>query len=145
MPPHCSSTAVGKKELSCGRKMTEADRQANADVDRWAKQAAATQQVPEDIRNRIRDEYAKVQAIATWLGQCTVLAISVSKPAHGRLSRDVQVAKRKPALSPSVSSGTTTDTLPSLPQRLELCPRWQALRERVVAKQSADLVQVGQE
>jgi hypothetical protein len=74
MPAHCTCEAVGTKRLGDGSRMTQVDRRVNDVVDGLAKSAARVDQLPLAQRVRVEALWDRVTAIATWIGQATVIA-----------------------------------------------------------------------
>ena len=150
LPAHCGPASVGVKELSNGQKLTSIDVRCNADVDRWAKQAAASARVDERVCQQVSADFVRLKAIARWLGQVTVLASNVVKPdteaTRKVLLRDSQAAKRmnkpltrgtKRSLAQIATASESSRGGESIDHPLAHCPRWQALRRRVLLKASA--------
>ena len=80
MPAHCSIEDIGFKRLSDGSLLTEIDVQANAIVDELAKAAASLDRLPSTQTSWARGQWDRLTAIATWIGQATVLAGSFPAP-----------------------------------------------------------------
>ena len=80
MPAHCTAQQVENKVLGDGSPMTQLDRRMNDEADRLAKSTAREDRVPREQRQRVRERWARVTAIATWIGQVTVLANSFPEP-----------------------------------------------------------------
>ena len=141
MPAHCSTQQVGTKRLSNGILMTESDRRGNDIVDRLAKLSASWDQVPKATLEFIVQQSNLLTGIAKWIGQCGVLAnhfplpcestngkqvyIRDSEGIHGRLHQPRKKRKRD-------------DVIPvPVPGDLSLCPRWAALRRRILDKEAS--------
>ena len=88
MPAHCEAGAVGVRRLGDGSVLTECDRQTNALVDELAKAAAAWDRIPVAQRKSVARRWDRVTAVATWIGQATVLANAFPDPrSSGRRGR----------------------------------------------------------
>ena len=150
MPAHCGREDVGAKRLGDGSLLSETDRLANAEVDELAKAAATNDRLPPSACKWVRAQWDRVTAVATWIGQATVLADAFPGPTHldgdgrkpmlrdneGRRGRraalvragrtDSAEAARLPAQVRSRPAGDLTG-----------CARWEALRRRVMDRQAS--------
>jgi hypothetical protein len=136
MPAHCSHALVGIRTLSDGTPLSAIDVNANALVDRLAKAAARADRAPASQLAAVRTLGCRLTAIARWIGQVTVYAGSFPDPSWsgiGKLKRirdtdavtvgTVRHHPPKPVVAPSLFGAA--------------CPRWVALRQRIVAKEAA--------
>jgi len=148
MPAHCREKDVGERVLSNGSLLSCTDLAANAFVDGLAKEAARQEAVQPHVLQMVADASLRVEALARWIGQCTVLANefpSNCTPSSGktpklrdnegkgsghRAQRPRRSHKRKPAKPASA-------VLPPLAARLLQCPRWAALRQRIIDRAKA--------
>ena len=149
MPAHCGAGEVGVKRLSNGELLSVTDRESNELVDRLAKEAAEADRIPKAERSQIRAAGERLTAVAKWIGQVTVLASEVVDPdgqggRRVRRFRDTEgdrklrsgrarPVKRKASAEPEREART--------PGVLAGCARWEALRQRVIAKERASKVQ----
>ena len=141
MPAHCSAAQVGRKVLSNGQVMTEVDRDGNAYVDSRAKRAAMRDRVPVSDRLRVQRAGAKLTAIAKWIGRCTVHANhfpmgTCDQAGKPLFCRDSEAKARKPAGTDKAKKRKAQGEVEKVPGDLSLCPRWEALRKRVLLKSS---------
>ena len=141
MPAHCTQSDIGHKFLSDGTMMQDMDVVANAFVDRHAKSIARQDGVPPQVKQRIAHRWARVTAIAKWIGQCTVLAGEVPGPVpdeKGKFSkiRDTEGQHARKVRPPPKAClpQTRPERVPSVVGQLPLCPRWEAVRQRVAAR-----------
>ncbi len=137
MPAHCSKSQAGQKEMSNGCKVSDIDIAGNAFVDKWAKEAAEAQAPPKQDFELILQRTQLLQSVARWIGVCTEAANHYpgSKDEKGRTVylrdseakpkalRKAKPVKRKRSPSPQRRPGD-----------LSKCPRWAALRERVLSR-----------
>ena len=140
MPAHCASEAVGVKKLSNGQLMQGFDRRGNAAVDTFAKQAAKWDEPPVAQRQYVLQKSGLLTAIAKWIGQSGVIANHYQMPEKAsdgkgifiRDSEGFQARRRKPTKRKIV------EVTPSrTPGDLSSCPRWAALRRRIIDKAGA--------
>ena len=91
----------------------------------------------------VRDNAARIRTIARWIGQCTVLANEFPVPGsveqgRQRFLRDSQGKPQTRLAQRGVKRRTPDEIIP--PSRLGYlpkCPRWEALRQRVVQRTAA--------
>ena len=121
--------------------MQDMDVVANAFVDRHAKSIARQDGVSRQVKQRIADGWARVTAIARWIGQCTVLAGEVSSPMPDEKSKfskirdtEGQHARKVKPPPKACLPQTHPERVPSVVGQLPLCPRWEAIRRRVAAR-----------
>ena len=148
MPAHCEAGAVGVRRLGDGSVPTECDRQTNALVDELAKAAAAWDRIPVAQRKSVARRWDRVTAMATWIGQATVLANAFPDPrSSGRSGSQSKLRDNEgrriaaPARSRKRARPEAPASLPQVDGRaagdLSGCPRWEALRRRVAARESS--------
>ena len=137
MPAHCTAAQVSSKKLSTGEPMTQANRRGNSLVDWLAKEAALWDQLHPTFLKLIKSEAALVTAIAICIGQCGVLAnhfpfgrTQEGKQTFVRDSEGIQRRIHKPRQKRKLSIAGLGRT----PGDLSLCPRWAALRQRIIDK-----------
>ena len=142
MPAHTALHDVGVKECSDGHLLTASDRLANAEADRLAKSAVENDRVARRVVNRVADVGRRVHAIATWIGQATVIANDYKAP-DGRSLRDAAPRPRwarQPAKTGAGggATGVVGGSLAASVQRAQFTnPHWLALAERVRQKERA--------
>ena len=124
--------------------LTSIDRLANAEADRLAKLAAEAGRLADDMRQRVAKSWHQVVAVATWIGQITVIA-SEYQLSDGSVIRDAAPRSRQtrqpnrgragmsvhgPVQDDARKACTAAMAAPG-PRPLDECPRWVALLERV--------------
>ncbi len=145
MPAHCSPHHVGVKALSDGSRLSRVDLRANALVDMWAKQAAASQCLSVAERRRITDAGVQLTAVAKWIGLCGVTANHFPLGAAGggtkvEYARDADTVPRRKLTKHASTPATPAkrkrqpSPTPSVLGDLSACPRWAALRARVLSR-----------
>ncbi len=92
MPSHCGVDEVGRVRIGDGTMLSEIDRISNDLADTHAKEAVEEHRVPEEIRQRVRDEARRVREIAMWLGRVTCLA---GGDKDGGRRRDSEASRRR--------------------------------------------------
>ena len=141
MPAQCSSKLVGIRRLSDGTLLSERDRIGNGRVDDFAKQAAGRDKVPRSVLQLIMQHNLLLSAVAKWIGQVGVTANHFELPETGdngkkvfiRDSEGMQSRQSKPR-KPRVSKRSREEATVRIPGDLSQCPRWAALRRRIVDK-----------
>ena len=136
MPAHTLSSDVGSKVLSDGSLLTHEDRDTNAEADKLAKEAAATCRAADNVREKLVEEYDRTAAIARWIGEIAVIASETVGQDGGRLRDAAPPSGRRPNPRPRRSEAQRIP--PPLAERgLPHNPRWQALLQRVRAREAA--------
>ena len=140
MPAHCSAQQVGTKKLSNGTPMTESDRTGNGLVDRLAKQAASWDQVPKATLEFIVQQNILLSGIARWIGQCGVIANHFPLPREGNNTKQVYIRDSEGVqgrIYQPRKKRKRDEVIPvPVPGDLSLCPRWAALRRRILEKEA---------
>ena len=148
MPAHCSQAAVGVKQLGNGEKLSAIDVAGNALVDRLAKEAARADRLSRAQLSTVRGITEKLTAVATWIGQATVLANHFPGPrgsatvksvwlrdaqgsSLGRCVKQMQLGRKRTQVhsQPSASSAGLAEEA-----------RWEALRRRIQRKEQDNQV-----
>ena len=93
MPAHCTTEQIGKKRLGNGAALTATDHAANALVDELAKRAAAQDRLSDWARRGVVNLASRLESVAKWLGQATVLANEW--PAPGSMEADTTSCAKK--------------------------------------------------
>ena len=137
MPAHTAQQQVGVARLSDGCRLTQEDRDQNAEADRLAKLAVEADRVPAATRKVLLAHAARVVDVAKWIGTATLAANTFEvwescdgilvknrlRDAHAAPSRTRPCTRRRPA-SQEPTAG-----------RLLEGSRMAALRNRVLARQ----------
>ena len=145
MPAHCSSAAVGVKKLGNGQLLTARDVDANALVDRLAKEAARADQLPCEQREAVREQGLLLTAVATWIGQATRLANHFPDPRRTDTGKQLflrdseadarrrvaRTPRQRPSCLPVLSAPAAQPRLGTLAGH----ERWDALHRRIRNKQ----------
>ena len=140
MPAHCADGQAGHKLLGNGMPLRLFDIAANDYVDGKCKQAARAHKLPFAQLKLIRGSAVRAMEAGRWVGKITALANHFPNPcwepgltAVPKFIRDssgfrpaLRPARPPKRKQPEPSSRVTGD--------LSLCPRWAALRARIVAK-----------
>ena len=147
MPAHCSAAQVGRRFLSNGSRLSRIDLVANDYVDRHAKAEAKLWKPPRSQLQLVVAQGKRLTEAATWLGQVTSLANHFALPrVEGEpRTRHARDSAGKP---PTASArGAKRKRQPEVvtaraPGNLSLCPRWAALRARILAKTAGEVSEV---
>ena len=135
------------RSLSDGSLLTDVDKQGNDFVDELAKSAAKLDRLPASQTEWVRDQWDLVTAVATWIGQATVLANSWPAPeGHRGAASKVKLRDNEGCRLPIAATRVggngrrlQPQSTPSPSKRalgdLSGCERWEAIRRRVLAKE----------
>jgi hypothetical protein len=82
VPAHCSSDAIGVRELSNGRSFDSIDLAANAFVDSHAKREARAYAPSRRDYSVVNKATSLVEGLARWIGMCTREANHFPAPSH---------------------------------------------------------------
>ena len=144
MPAHCSEDQAYTRCLSNGQALTAADICINALVDGLAKEVARRQKPPQWQIDMVRAEGRKVADAAMWIGRATAFANRFPNPHWTeqlgpklKFLRDSEGTRpRRPASTSAKRKLPAPESEPVQPGNLSPCPRWEAVRLRVLAKAS---------
>ena len=145
MPAHCNEKAAGQKYLSNGSPLTILDVSSNGMVDTFAKRVARREAPTQHELWSVRAAARRLTEAARWLGQITALAnhfpvnaVDSRGRAVTRHIRDSEGFKKVSQPAKKKEKPPTEDTpLARTPGDLSECPRWAALRQRLLARTSA--------
>ena len=148
MPAHCSLDSVGVRRTSNGELLTSLDIKGNELVDRLAKEAARADRLPRNVVKEVRRLGDRVTAVATWIEQITALANHFPDPGWDgtgtrQYYRDSEGAARRSSVKAKLRQSRRQqplqrgETAACLPDRMTGHPRWEAIKRRVRAKDSA--------
>ena len=113
-----------------------------SDVDCHAKSAASADRIPRKDIFRITAAGEKLTAIAKWIGMigATANRFKVSGNGAGEPTKYIRDSDARPARRPvspkRIAKGKRSNEEPPVvrPGDLSLCPRWAALRQRILDK-----------
>jgi hypothetical protein len=139
-PAHCTEKDIAAKRLSNDEKLSFTDWRTNALVDSLAKSAAQADRIPQPQRRLVQETRNRVTSIATWIASATVLANDFPDPRSNTKGRRTCIRDNEEH-RPQRARGRN-EKIPIAPaaanrQALYGFVRWEALRERVRAKQAA--------
>lgn len=155
MPAHCGLDGIGVKKLGNGELLTALDHAGNAYVDQLAKEAARADRLAPARRAEVHKLWETLTAVATWIGQVTVLANHFPDPdwtdsCRRRFLRDSEGSTNRTASGTSRQQPGQQQQLDAVAPRSDGAPRpckrarnstdaltdqrWEALRRRVCAK-----------
>ena len=137
MPAHTTEATRSHRRRSDGKPLTAVDIAINDRADRLAKAIPKKEKPPFEDFRRIKEDAAHVMEAAQWLGRVTARANRFPDPSGaldsaGRLKhlRDSQGLKG----SQSRTAKKVTVAPPPEPGDLSGCPRWAALRMRILER-----------
>ena len=141
MPAHTSAEQIGVARLNDGRRLSEEDRDQNAEADRLAKLAVEEDRVSAATRKLLLAHAARVADVARWIGIATLAAnqFDVWEARYGNLVkirlRDAQATpiRRRPRKCRQLAYGQHRSE--NTAGRLLEGSRMAALRSRVLAKE----------
>ena len=128
--------------------MKQRHRIGNAEVDTRAKEVATTEKLPVRTSEWSESTGDELTQIAVWIGKCTAAANRFRDPrsepdAKASYLRDSEgLAATRMQKCSKAARKRKVPAIPSQPGDLSQCPRWQALRRRVLDRQSKRLIQV---
>ena len=140
------------RRLGDGSLLSETDRRVNAIVDELARSAAARDRLSSSVREWVCHQWERVSAIACWIGQATALAGDFPAPGIGQgcKLRDSE-GQRSRAVAATTGRGSKRVAAPQMAPAcdrvagdLSSCERWEALRQRIAAKEAARKDDVGE-
>ena len=145
-PAHLAASQVAGRKLSNGAPMKQRHRIGNAEVDTRAKEVATAEKLPARTLKWIESTGDELTQIALWIGKCTAAANRFRDPrsepdAKASYLRDSEGLAATRLQKYKAGRKRKMPATPSQHGDLSQCPRWQAIRRRILDRQSERLLQ----
>ena len=117
--------------------MKQRHRIGNAEVDTRAKEVAMVDRLPSSTLKWIEAKSDDLMEIALWIGKCTVVANRFHDPrsdpnAKATYLRDAEGLAKTRLQKCKAGRKRKVPDFPTQPGDLSQCPRWQAIRQRIL-------------